>query len=92
VLSAIDDVIEFGERNYHGSLMYPILLNINAPQNVYSYCVECLENIDYLVEARLNYNNEGGGANRVLCKRSLKCYYASILRLQLKLSSVMSNL
>jgi hypothetical protein len=85
-------ILEFGERNYLRSLMYPMLLNINGPQNVYSYCVECLDNIDYLVEVRLNYKNEGGGANRVLCKRSLKRYYASILRLQLKLSSVMSDL
>jgi hypothetical protein len=70
--SAIDDVLEFGKTNYHRSLMYPMLLNINGPQNVYSYCVECLEIIDNLVEVRLNYNNEGGGANRVLCKRSIK--------------------
>ncbi len=64
MLFTIDDVIKFGERNYHRSLMYPMLLNINGPQNVYSYCVECFDNIDYLVEVRLNYNNEGGGANR----------------------------
>ena len=62
---------------------------VDAARSVYSYCVECLDEYEYFQNARLNYLNQGGGALRVLCKRSIMCYFASVLRLLLKINAVM---
>ncbi len=77
---AIDVIIEFGERNYHRSLIYPMLLDINGSKNLNLYCVECLQSLDYLIDDRLNYNIEGGGANKVLFKRSIMSIHSPVAR------------
>ena len=43
-----------------------------------SYCAESLDEYEYFQNASLNYLNQGDGALRVLCKRSIMCYFASL--------------
>ena len=46
----------------------------------------------FFMDDLLYYYIQGGGALRVLCKRGIKCYYASVLRLQFKLHNTIMNL
>ncbi len=93
-MSAIGDVVNFAERSYHRKLVYPLIQEeIDAARSAYSYCVECLLDIyEYFQKDRLNYLTEGGGALvRVLCKRSVMCYFASVLRMRCKISKLMQS-
>ena len=56
-------------------------------QNVslYACLVACMDTYGYLQYDIAAYNKYGGGALRVLCKRSLTCYYASIFMIHYKL-------
>jgi hypothetical protein len=56
--------------------------------SVYSCAVACIDSYVFLVEDIESYSVNGGGALRVLCKRSLTCYYASVLMLDCKLHSM----
>jgi hypothetical protein len=56
--------------------------------SAYSCAIECIDSYMFLQDDIAEYNSYGGGARRVLCKRCVVCYYASVLMLQLKLQSM----
>jgi hypothetical protein len=92
LLSAIKRVLDYGEGRYPRSLINPTWKEDDSSRSIYAYCVECLDHYMFFMDDLLYYNIQGGGALRVLCKRGIKCYYASVLRLQFKLHNSMMNL
>ena len=92
LLTAIKRVLDYGEDRYHKSLINPSWKEDDNSRSVYEHCVECLDHYNLLIDDLLSYFIQGGGAPRVLCKRGIKCYYASVLRLQFKLHITIMNL
>ena len=56
---------------------------------LYAAVIACLDCYDFLQDDIISYNSDGGGARRVLCKRSESCYYAAVLTLQFKLQNIL---
>ena len=54
---------------------------------LHAVAIACLDCYNFLQDDIISYNSDGGGARRVLCKRSAACYYAVVLTLQFKLQN-----